>query len=102
MTPAQIIVASCLGVAPLLLGFFIGRTLAALYEARNDFFGRQENFLGRFWIEYEYVIHRRQSTMVVFWTAIGAASGGFLAGSYMQAVWPWWHTYLGNLELLCC
>jgi len=100
MTPSEIIIASCLGLAPLLLGTVIGFGLAFLYGVRNDFFGARQNFLAFFWIE-DWQLERRQRSMLLFWAILGAFAGGVLAASYVASVWPWWSMYLSGVANVC-
>lgn len=84
MNALEIIVTVCLGVAPLLVGLFIGALLSVCYEkVRHIRAGRP--FVSWFHQDYDYEeIENRQKAIFGFWSIVGATVGGFASGAFTQ------------------
>ena len=82
MIPGQIVIASCLALAPTLLGLSLGRLISELYsiylESRNtspwDIWYKDTP---------DCVIVRRCGFILTFWAVAGALAGGTLCGLYL-------------------
>lgn len=80
MTIVQIIIASCLGVAPAVSGFVVGALLASAY-------GRYAGWrAGTRWLSAPEadMVSMRQGTIVGFWLVVGSLLGGFASGCYIE------------------
>lgn len=88
MTPVEIIIAVCLGVAPGSAGVLIGYVLCAAYSAACD---RWDRLVERWDDDNRFLrysngdrIEARQVVIFVFWTTLGLILGGFASGVYVQ------------------
>lgn len=97
MTPIDIIIAVCLGVAPGLAGITIGLLLVVAYDKAVD---RWNSFVIRWDYDERFLkivnidqVQTRQTIIFCFWTVVGLALGGFAAGCYVES-------YLGLTWLL--
>lgn len=82
MIPGQIVIASCLALAPTLLGVTLGRAISAAYAAYSE---SRRTSSWDLWFKdiSDYTIARRCGFILTFWSIVGALAGGFLCGLYL-------------------